>query len=317
MGEGRAGRLRERRDARDARDARRGRGGSRARSGAGDAGGARIVARRAALGTTPPRGGSAARRGAAGTDRARVGAGGRAHMAVRDDERVVGGARGVPRPGGDGRGAARGGSDRRAAARERAPRGAQRERQRRRGRGGHRRARARRTCAFARGKPRVVLVRAMHRDAAGSAEKDERGDRRTNRQKLRMLGKSCFSSVGTPPRFGHQTVARKETPGASAFPRGKNPPIASSWQIRLPPSWRTRRRGPRATRGAHIRPRRARDSASAADTAPPPRTPRRAFATARRPRVTHGTLALAAPTPRFPSSDAPRIAHPRRIRAEK
>jgi hypothetical protein len=127
----------------------------------------------------------------------------------------------------------------------------------------------------------------------------------------------CFSSVGTPPRFGHQTVARKETPGASAFPRGKNPPIASSWQIRLPPSWRTRRRGPRAARGAHIRPRRARDSASAADTAPPPRTPRRAFATARRPRVTHGTLALAAPTPRFPSSDAPRIAHPRRIRAEK
>ena len=170
-------------------------------------------------------------------------------MAVRDDERVVGGARGVPRPGGDGRGAARGGSDRRAAARECAPRGAQRERQRRRGRGGHRRARARRTCAFARGKPRVVLVRAMHRDAAGSAEKDERGDRRTNRRKLRMLGKSCFSSVGTPPRFGHQTVARKETPGASAFPRGKNPPIASSWQIRLPPSWRTRRRGPRATRG--------------------------------------------------------------------
>ncbi len=170
-------------------------------------------------------------------------------MAVRDDERVVGGARGVPRPGGDGRGAARGGSDRREAARERAPRGAQRERQRRRGRGGHRRARARRTCAFARGKPRVVLVRAMHRDAAGSAEKDETGDRRTNRQKLRMLGKSCFSSVGTPPRFGHQTVARKETPGASAFPRGKNPPIASSWQIRLPPSWRTRRRGPRATRG--------------------------------------------------------------------
>lgn len=238
-------------------------------------------------------------------------------MAVRDDERVVGGARGVPRPGGDGRGAARGGSDRRAAARERAPRGAQRERQRRRGRGGHRRARARRTCAFARGKPPSG---SRPRDAPRRGRIRGKGRERrcrTNRQKLRMLGKSCFSSVGTPPRFGHQTVARKETPGASAFPRGKNPPIASSWQIRLPPSWRTRRRGPRATRGAHIRPRRARDSASAADTAPPPRTPRRAFTTARPPRVTHGTLALAAPTPRFPSSDAPRIAHPRRIRAEK
>lgn len=164
-------------------------------------------------------------------------------MAVRDDERVVGGARGVPRPGDDGRGAARGGSDRRAAARERAPRGAQRERQRRRGRGGHRRARARRTCAFARGKPPSG---SRPRDAPRRGRIRGKGRERrcrTNRQKLRMLGKSCFSSVGTPPRFGHQTVARKETPGASAFPRGKNPPIASSWQIRLPPSWRTRRRG--------------------------------------------------------------------------
>ena len=319
MGEGRAGRFRERRDARDERDARRGRGGSRARSGAGDAGGSRIVARRAALGTTPPRGGSAVRRGAAGTDRARVGAGGRAHMAVRDDERVVGGARGVPRPGGDGRGAARGGSDRRAAARERAPRGAQRERQRRRGRGGHRRARARRTCAFARGKPRVVLVRAMHRDAAGSAEKDERGDRRTNRTALscECSEKAVFHRWAPLPDSVTKPSRGKKRPG-----------------LRLSPGVRTRRSRPvgksdcrrrgehavvvRARRGgAHIRPRRARDSASAADTAPPPRTPRRAFATARRPRVTHGTLALAAPTPQFPSSDAPRIAHPRRIRAEK
>lgn len=39
MGEGRAGRFRERRDARDERDARRGRGGSRARPGAGRRGG--------------------------------------------------------------------------------------------------------------------------------------------------------------------------------------------------------------------------------------------------------------------------------------
>ena len=186
-----------------------------------------------------------------GRNGSRAGRGGRAraHMAVRDDERVVGGARGVPRPGGDGRGAARGGSDRRAAARECAPRGAQRERQRRRGRGGHRRARARRTCAFG---ARETPSGSRPRDAVATRpdpRKRTRGDRRTNRQKLRMLGKSCFSSVGTPPRFGHQTVARKETPGASAFPRGKNPPIASSWQIRLPPSWRTRRRGPRATRG--------------------------------------------------------------------
>ena len=146
MGEGRAGRLRERWDARDERDARRGGavpapGRARATRGCTD----RRETRGARDDATARR--SAARRGAAGTDRARVGAGGRAHMAVRDDERVVGGARGVPRPGGDGRGAARGGSDRRAAARECAARSASVSASER-GRGGHRRARARRTCAF-------------------------------------------------------------------------------------------------------------------------------------------------------------------------
>ena len=268
MGEGRAGRLRERWDARDERDARRGRGGSRARSGAGDAGGSRIVARRAALGTTPPRGGRAARRGAAGTDRARVGAGGRAHMAVRDDERVVGGARGVPRPGDDGRGAARGGSDRRAAARERAPRGAQRERQRRRGRGGHRRARARRTCAFARGKPRVVLVRAMHRDAAGSAEKDERGDAGRTAKSCECLEKAVFHRWAPLPDSVTKPSRGKKRPG-----------------LRLSPGVRTRRSRPvgksdcrrrgehavvvRARRGGHT-------SAHAALATPrPPQTPPR------------------------------------------
>ena len=238
-------------------------------------------------------------------------------MAVRDDERVVGGARGVPRPGGDGRGAARGGSDRRAAARERAPRGAQRERQRRRGRGGHRRARARRTCAFARGKPRVVLVRAMQ----------SRRGRIRGKGREEIAGRTAKSCECSEKAVFHRWAPLPDS--VTKPSRGKKRP-----GLRLSPGVRTRRSRPvgksdcrrrgehavvvRARRGgAHIRPRRARDSASAADTAPPPRTPRRAFATARPPRVTHGTLALAAPTPRFPSSDAPRIAHPHRIRAEK